>query len=125
MHTQESDFKIHTHIYIHTHIHIYIHTHTHIYTTYTHTYIHTHMHTQESDFKMLANRISQKNSILKEVCFTFFFVNVHPFRVWIDRETSLKNIFNHYHKQAPRSQSCKLILNAINVKTGLDTSMIF
>ena len=42
MHTQESDFKIHTHIYIHTHIHIYIHTHTHIYNI--HTYIHTHTH---------------------------------------------------------------------------------
>ena len=118
--------------HIHTHIYTYTHTQTHIYTyihtyIYTHTDIHTytHMHTQESDFKMLANRIAQKISILKEVCFMFFFVNVHPFRVQIDRETSLKNTFNHYHKQAPRSQSCKLILNAINVKTGLDTFMIF
>ena len=52
--------------------------------------------------------------------FHILFVNVHPFRVWIIRETSLKNTFNHYHEQAPRSQSCKLILNALNVKTLLD-----
>ena len=66
MHTQESDFKIHTHIHTHTHTHIYIHT------TYTHTYIHTHAYTRIR-LQNVSKQDCSKNQYIKRGMFHVLF----------------------------------------------------